>query len=118
MKFIIVNELKKNTWSDTKATGLLKPLASSGSRGVELLNPRIGLCFSISHRSSKFKTINRTTALLLEEFIHGKEIALDGFCVNGQCHALALSHKDRTPAPYLLDEGLLISSDVTVEISP
>ena len=99
--------LTKNDWA-------LKPIASSGSRGVELLNPESDFALAF-RRSSKFKKID--DPLLLEEFIHGKEIALDGFCVNGQCHALALSHKDRTSAPYLLDEGLLISSDVTEEIA-
>jgi len=108
-----VNELKKNIFLN-KSDWILKPLSSSGSRGVELLNLKsdIDLAF---HRSSKFNKSD--DPLLLEEFIHGKEIALDGFCVNGQCHALTLSYKDRTPEPYLLDEGLLISSDVNVELA-
>ena len=100
-------ELSKNSWA-------LKPIASSGSRGVELLNADSDVALAFD-RSSKYKRINNP--LLLEEFINGREIALDGFCVNGQCHALTLSHKDRMTDPHLLDEGLLISSDVDQEIA-
>ncbi|MBC7427488.1 MAG: ATP-grasp domain-containing protein [Bacteriovorax sp.] len=88
---------------------VLKPKASSGSRGVELIeqNSNIEAAFQ---RSNVFK--KNTDPLMLEEFVPGKEIAIDGFAHNGECHILTISFKDRTAPPYLLDEGLLISNNI------
>jgi biotin carboxylase len=108
-----LEELKK-IHSASDHNWVLKPIASSGSRGVELLSRSSNLEEAYA-RSSKAK--KPTEPLLLEEFIQGKEIALDGFCVNGECHALTISHKDRSEPPYLLDIGLLISSDVQSELA-
>ncbi|MCP4986877.1 MAG: ATP-grasp domain-containing protein [Colwellia sp.] len=88
---------------------VLKPKSSSGSRGVVFINADSNLseCYQQSIAYAKFAT----EGLLLEEFINGREIALDGFVDEGEINILTLSYKDRTPAPYLLDEGLFITAE-------
>ncbi|GEM_PF-5007096 len=104
---IFTLEQLKQTVSESKKEWVLKPMGSSGSRGVQLLNNNSDLenafMSTIRYRS------NSQEVIILEEFISGKEIAIDGFCHNGKCHVLSISHKDRTDPPYLLDKGLLIS---------
>jgi len=88
---------------------VLKPKSSSGSRGVVFIDADSNLseCYQQSIAYAK----HAAEGLLLEEFIKGREIALDGFVVDGKVNILTLSYKDRTPAPYLLDEGLFITAE-------
>lgn len=103
------DELKKIV-QNSNQPWVLKPKSSSGSRGVELIKQESNIQEAYN-RSVAFKKSNES--LLLEEFIPGKEIAIDGFFQNGECHVLTISFKDRTPPPYLLDEGLLISNNIS-----
>jgi phosphoribosylaminoimidazole carboxylase (NCAIR synthetase) len=89
---------------------VLKPKSSSGSRGVILLNNTSDLaaCYRLS--TSYSQTYDE--GLILEQFISGEEIAIDGFIEQGQLHALTISYKERTPAPYLLDKGLFVTAQL------
>ena len=89
---------------------ILKPKSSSGSRGVILLEQDSNLedCYQNSVTYSKTKE----EGLLLEEFIDGQEIAIDGFVVNGDIFIQTVSYKDRTLPPHLLDEGLFITANI------
>jgi biotin carboxylase len=102
-----INDNKSKAW-------VLKPKSSSGSRGVVFIDQDSNLaeCYqeSISYVQHK------SEGLLLEEFIKGREIALDGFVVDGKVNILTISYKDRTPPPYLLDEGLFITADRNIEL--
>jgi biotin carboxylase len=43
---------------------------------------------------------------LVEEYIEGTEISVEGFVADGTFHAICLSEKTRTPPPYLLDTAV------------
>lgn len=82
---------------------VVKPIDSSGSRGVSLASNledvkgavELALQNSISGYA------------LLEEFIDGPEIAVDGFMIGNKFYLLSVCDKHRTQPPYLLDEAVL-----------
>ena len=85
---------------------VVKPVDSSGSRGVSYVEDeqeliaRCKLAFDFS----------RTGEVLLEEYIDGNEVAVDGFVTNGRLVMLSISDKIRTPPPYLLDTEVIFPS--------
>lgn len=93
---------------------VLKPKCSSGSRGVILLDASSDL--KASYKQSTLFTKTASEGLILEQFIEGEEVALDGFINQGELHVLTLSYKDRTPAPYLLDKGLFVTADLNNDL--
>ncbi len=72
---------------------VLKPKNSQASLGV----------FRISHGSDLQKYFNETKKIstdgkiLIEEFIEGIEITVEGFSLRGNCHILAISEKEHYP---------------------
>ena len=106
-KYIKKNASKIQQW-------VLKPTSSSGSRGVVFIDVLSNLpeCYEQSMCYANYQG----EGLILEEFIAGQEIAIDGFVHLGKLHTLSLSFKDRTPAPFMLDEGLFISSDLSSDL--
>jgi hypothetical protein len=101
-------------YENNKKRWVLKPKSSSGSRGVILLDEKSDLLMCYQQSIDFAKHANE--GLLLEEFIIGQEIALDGFVVNGEVNVLTVSYKDRSPLPYLLDEGLFITAEVNTSL--
>lgn len=104
-----VEDLLKHVKGTSK--WVLKPKASSGSRGVVMLSE--GADLNVAFESSARFRKSTDEPLILEEFIEGNEIAIDGFSHAGTCNVLTISHKDRTDPPFLLDKGLLISGDIS-----
>lgn len=85
---------------------VVKPADSSGSRGVRFIEsaPEAQPAFS---RAIGFSTEG---SALFESYFPGKEVAVDGFMIAGTFHALCVSDKVRTPAPFLLDEQVIFPS--------
>lgn len=68
---------------------VLKPLDSSGSRGVKLVKTKKDLISSFS-QSLKF---SRSGKLIVEEFIQGKEYSVETLSQNGKTHVIAITEK-------------------------
>jgi len=81
---------------------VLKPVDSAGSRGVKFVScaTEVELAATEALKESRSKTG------LVEKYIEGSEVAIDGFIVDGSLHVLSISEKVRTHAPYLLDEAV------------
>ena len=72
----------------------------SGSNAVQYLDKKASLskyCFDFDKNS-----------YLIEDFITGNEIAIDGFVIDGNVHTLAISEKFRSELPFMLDIKLYI----------
>ena len=70
---------------------VVKPTIGSGSNAVQYLDKKASLskyCFDFDKNS-----------YLIEDFITGNEIAIDGFVIDGNVHTLAISEKFRSELP-------------------
>jgi biotin carboxylase len=78
---------------------VIKPSDASGSRGVSLVKNKCDVIFA----SGRALEASHSRTGIIEEFIDGHEISVEGFVINGSFHAICFSEKKRTPPPYLLD---------------
>jgi biotin carboxylase len=85
---------------------VVKPVDSSGSRGVSYVKNHQEL---ISKCKAAFDC-SRTNEILLEEYMDGDEVAIDGFVIDGELVVLSISDKIRTSPPYLLDTEVIFPS--------
>lgn len=78
---------------------VIKPSDAAGSRGVSLVqNER-----EVIQAAEAALAASRSKTGIVEEYIDGVEVSVEGFVVGGKFHAICLSEKTRTPPPYLLD---------------
>lgn len=78
---------------------VIKPSDSAGSRGVSLVKNKNDVILAAdSALAESFSKVG-----IVEEYIDGDEISVEGFVVNGIFHPICLSEKKRTSPPYLLD---------------
>ncbi len=84
---------------------VVKPMDSSGSRGVTLVNSDCEV--RKAYDSAKGHT---KSGVLIESFMHGVESSVEGFVLKDAVHIVTLSDKIRTPPPYLLDTDVIFPS--------
>jgi len=80
---------------------IVKPVDSSGSRGVFLVN-------SEETRSEGFhyaKKHSRSGDILVEEYLQGREISVETVSDHKQIHFLAITDKQTTGPPYFVEVG-------------
>lgn len=91
---------------------VVKPTDSSGSKGVALVtNPH-----QLQKQISKSLGFSKSKSVIVEEFMEGIEIALEGFVIDGKLTVLAFSDKIRTPPPYFLDTTVIFPSSQDNEV--
>ncbi len=86
---------------------VVKPVDSSGSKGVSCVETPEGIKNSVANALRH----SNSGKVIIEEFMAGAEIAVDGFIVNGTFVVLSFSDKTRTPAPYFLDTSVIFPSN-------
>lgn len=81
---------------------IIKPPDNQGSRGVFKIDDQKQLIdlFSDSVQHS------RDGLILVEEYIQGTEVTVEGFVANGKLHTLAISEKKHTPPPRIIAMNL------------
>jgi biotin carboxylase len=89
---------------------ILKPVDGSGSRGVEKVNAKEGLRDAFFSSSKSFR--NRKD-LVIEEFIDGQELGVDGFVVDGKVNILTIRNKVITEEPYRQELEYYYPSNIT-----
>ncbi len=82
---------------------VIKPTDSSGSRGVRYIGN-----FKNINKNVLSDTLSKSRRGLgiIETFINGKEIAVDGFILAGNPTILSVCEKQRSDKPFLLDTEL------------
>ncbi len=88
---------------------VVKPADSSGSRGVK----KVDTVTDLAHAFANAQEFSFTRVVLVEEFIDGNEVAVEGFVVDETFHLLLISDKARTPAPYLLDRTVFFPTAIS-----
>ncbi|MFQ5874328.1 MAG: ATP-grasp domain-containing protein, partial [Dehalococcoidia bacterium] len=98
-----------------RALGLpvvVKPTDNAGSRGVTYIDHPSQLAHAVEHALAHSKE----QRLMVEEYVPGVEMSVEGFVVKGRFSAIALSDKIRTRPPYLLDTTVLFPSEQPKEV--
>ena len=85
---------------------VVKPSDSAGSRGVSKVNSANELERAFSE-ACKF---SREGIVIIETYLEGVELSVEGVAHDGQFKVLCLSDKMRTPPPHLLDTAVLFPS--------
>jgi biotin carboxylase len=84
---------------------------NAGSRGVS----KVSRIRDITESYYLARSLSRTSEVLVEQYMDGKEIAVDAIISKRKLHVLAVSDKIRTPPPYLLDTSVIFPSKHTGE---
>lgn len=85
---------------------VVKPPDSSGSRGVS----RVDDAEHLRRAFEEALQYSRKGIVLVEEYVEGDEVAVEGFVVEGVFRPLVVSDKIRTPPPHLLDRTVSFPS--------
>ena len=91
---------------------VIKPTDNAGSRGVIYLRSQSDVPHGFSHALNN----SREKRVLVEEFMPGTELSVEGFVQGGVFTGIALSDKVRTPPPYFLDTTVIFPSNQPAEI--
>ena len=88
---------------------VIKPVDSSGSRGVKFFD---NFSKITSEYLQEVIDLSRSNSGIIESFIEGPELAVDGFVVDGDFKILSICEKTRTDPPHLLDTELRFPSNL------
>lgn len=80
---------------------ILKPLDSSGSRGVVQVDSTDDLREAFDYAMAS----SRSGRILIEELLVGPEISCEVLCLGGSAHVVALTDKATTGAPHFVETG-------------
>lgn len=80
---------------------IVKPVDNAGSRGVILVNesPELKDAYKYSKEHS------RNGAVIIEEYMTGKEVSVEAMAINGEIHILAITDKITTGPPHFVEMG-------------
>jgi len=109
--FESIKELKL-ILKDFNSAIVIKPVDSSGSKGVKYFDDISLVDFDYL---KEVLTLSVSGQGIIETFIKGEEIAVDGFVIDGACRILSICSKLRTTPPYLLDTELRFPSNLSEE---
>lgn len=105
-RFVKVNDIEdlKEAVNAFSAPIIVKPADSSGSRGVNVLDP--------TATNSEFEEayayaarFSGSGAVMAEEFMRGEEVSVETLSVKGECHVIQITDKLTTGAPHFVETG-------------
>lgn len=90
---------------------VMKPTDNSGSRGVVLINDETMLAEAYSYSAAS----SRSGAVIIEEYMRGREVSVEIMTVGGTPHVLAVTDKLTTGAPHFVEMGHSQQSSIEPE---
>ncbi|AYD90100.1 ATP-grasp domain-containing protein [Actinomyces lilanjuaniae] len=84
---------------------ILKPLDSSGSRGVIQVSSADQLPTALDYTRRVTRDVSPSGQVLVEELLTGPEISCEVLCIAGTAHVVALTDKATTGAPHFIETG-------------
>ncbi|EGP5122395.1 ATP-grasp domain-containing protein [Enterococcus faecium] len=99
--YIVMSSLDKHSFSleNINYPCIIKPIDSSGSRGVILVNDKKDLQKSIDYALLNSKS----QKIIIEEFLIGEELSVEIFCSNGEPQVIQITDKKTTGAPHFVE---------------
>lgn len=90
---------------------VIKPIDSAGSRGVRFVRS----AEEVMQAATEALDASRSKIGLVEEYVEGLEVSVEGFVVNGKFSGICISEKSRTNPPYLLDMAVHFPDSLSTE---
>lgn len=87
-KYVILESLDMDSISELQYPLIVKPIDSYSSRGVR----KVRDAEELREAFDNAKTISRSKAVIVEEFVEGDEITVDVYVEQGKAHVLCLSN--------------------------
>lgn len=110
--YIISNEKEyKNIIDKIKYPCVVKPVDSSGSRGVSFVDNSDDLSKAYIYS----KKISKNGNIIIEEFLSGSEVSVEVMTIDGVPHILAITDKLTTGAPHFVEMGHSQPSQISSE---
>lgn len=78
---------------------VVKPCIGNAKKGVSMVNNKEEMAQAIKYAS------NNNTAIIVEEYITGKEISVESISFHGQHYILQITDKDSSAAPHFTELG-------------
>ncbi|MFN0602901.1 ATP-grasp domain-containing protein [Facklamia hominis] len=92
---------------------IVKPVDSSGSRGVELVDRTNSN--NLQNIYNYVKNESRTGALIIEGFMEGNEISVETFSENGKVNFIQITDKITTGPPHFVEMGHIQPANLTTD---
>lgn len=80
---------------------IVKPADNSGSRGIFLVKSNNDVEIAFNHA----KKYSRSGAILVEEYMIGREVSVETLSLDGKVYVLAITDKLTSGAPYFVEMG-------------
>lgn len=90
---------------------IVKPLDSSGSRGVVQVDSEADLAQALDYALAP----SHEPTVIVEELLVGREISCEVLCVDGTYHVVATTDKDTTGSPHFIETGHTQPADLDAE---
>lgn len=113
-KFKVVSTLEEYLGyiEEIKEKFIVKPVDSSGSRGIFLVEDRKEAMNAYNH-SLKYSS---TGEILIEEYLEGPEVSVESITIHGKTHIVAITDKETTGVPHFVEVGHSIPSRLSDEV--
>ena len=115
------NFIKVNTLNDfvkgldeIEGNKIIKPVDSSGSRGVQLINGILST-EEIEGLFNRTISYSRESAIIIEEYLVGNEISVEALVKNGKTYIIAYTDKYKTAPPLFVEIGHSQPANLTLE---
>jgi len=101
--FCVVEDLTEceSAWRELEGPVVLKPVDSSGSRGVSLVRDRDSLPEALAHALA-FSRVGRAIA---EEYVDGPEFSVETMSIGGELQVIQITEKETTGPPHFVEAG-------------
>lgn len=83
---------------------IVKPVDSSGSRGVFLVNNTSNQRL-LNEAFKHSKEFSRSGEIIIEEYMEGAEVSVEAISIEGKVHVIQITDKLTTGAPYFVEMG-------------
>ncbi|PHP52337.1 ATP-grasp domain-containing protein [Actinomyces ruminis] len=90
---------------------IVKPLDSSGSRGVVQVDSEADLARALDYALAP----SHEPTVIVEELLVGREISCEVLCVDGTYHVVATTDKDTTGSPHFIETGHTQPADLDAD---
>ena len=83
---------------------IVKPVDNSGSRGIFLVDD-VNNVQMVTNAFDYSKKYSRNGDLLVEEYMHGEEVSVESFTIEGVTEVVQITNKITTGSPYFVEIG-------------
>lgn len=91
---------------------IIKPVDSSGSRGVYFLDQLNDVDKAYKYAMSNSKN----NEILVEEYMVGREVSVESITIKNETHIIAITDKITSGSPHFIELGHSVQSNLTSEI--